>query len=138
VAEYRPITDAEWNWLTRRFVALERMPGMRELFNHSLTGSPYTPAERRVFRREIFVAVRSTMAPTEAYPNPWFELTWFRAVEENPSLLDDVARNRSILWDAYYRPSEPPDIREHRRERWHDLVGEAIELVITTDTELSE
>jgi hypothetical protein len=134
--EYHPVTDAEWRWLQRRFAALERLPGMRELFNNSLNGSPYTTAERRHFRRQIYVAVRGMMAPTEAYPNPWFELTWFRAVEDNPSLLDDIARNRALLWEAYFMPAEPPGLRERRVVRWQNVAGEDVELVITTDEEL--
>lgn len=132
------VTDAEWNYLQRRFAALERIPGMRELFNKSLPGSPYTRAERIGFKREIYQAIRSMMAPTEAYPNPYFELTWLHAVEKYPSLLNDVTRNRILLWDAYFRYEEPPATREERIAAWQRVSGEDIELVITTDRELEE
>ena len=132
---YTPVTDTEWNWLTRRFVALERMPGMRDLFNDSLDPA-YSAGERRAFRREIYEAIRSLMAPTEAYPNPYFELTWIRAVEDNPTLLEDVAHNRALLWDAYFRPPETPRNKEAAERAWQAVAGEETELVIVTDKEL--
>src|SRR6516165_10435573 len=79
--EYRPVTDAEWAYLQRRFAALERRPGMRELFNNSLEGSPYDATQRRTFRREIFEQIRELASPRATYQNPYFELTWYRAVQ---------------------------------------------------------
>jgi hypothetical protein len=134
--EHRPVNNREWEWLTRRFIALDRLPGMRQLFDDSLAGSPYSAGERRAFRRQIFEAVRSMMAPTEAYPNPWFELTWIRAVEANPGLLDNLARNRELLWEAYFRPEEPPGLKEQRIQQWQHVAGEDSEPVVITDREL--
>jgi hypothetical protein len=138
VPEYKPVSNAEWDWLEGRFVALERMPGMREIFDRSLPGSPYTADERRAYRREIFEAIRTMVSPLEAFPNPYFELTWVRAVAANPSLLNDVTVNRSLLWNAFFRPEEPPGFREQQIERWKHVAGGETGLPIVTDTDLEE
>jgi hypothetical protein len=138
VTTHQPVTNAEWHYLERRFVALERLPGMRELFDESLPGSPYTPTERRHARREIFEAVRSLMAPTEAFPNPFFELTWFRAVKANPGLNDNPTQNRSLLWNAFFQPVEPPNFREQQVNMWKAVAGDETGLPIVTDRELEE
>ena len=138
MATYSPVTDREWQYLERRFVALERLPGMRELFDQSLPGSPYTPTERRHSRREIFEAVRSLMAPTEAFPNPYFELTWFRAITTNPALNNNPTQNRTLLWNAFFRPAEPPGFHEDQVNRWKAISGDEQGLPIVTDRELEE
>lgn len=140
MAEYRPVNDEEWDWLQRRFAALEYLPNMREKFDRSLPGSPYTPAERRTYMREIFQAVRSMMAPTEAFPNPWFELTWFKALKAHPELAEDTTRNRTILWNAYFRPQEAPGTKELYEEEWSGLVDDETELIVNTngEAEISE
>ncbi len=136
MVEYRPVTESEWNYLVRRFVGLE-LAGMRALFDRSLPGSPYTPAERRGYRRAIYETIRLYTAPTEAFPNPYFELTWFRAATLTPSLWTDPPINRIVLWDAFFRPDEPAGYRQEQIRRWQELSGgEETELPIVTDKEL--
>ena len=121
--EYRPVTDAEWAYLQRRFAALERRPGMRELVNNSLEGSPYDATQRRTFRREIFEQIRELASPRATYQNPYFELTWYRAVQVNPTINNDYMHNRAILWQAYYNRPEPDSLRRSRIREWNNLVG---------------
>jgi hypothetical protein len=121
--DYRPTTDAEWRYLQRRFAALERRSGMRELFDNSLDGSPYDPSMRRQFRREIFENVREMASPRAAYQNPYFELSWYRAVQINPALDEDYMHNRAVLWQAYYNRPEPDSLRRSRQREWDHLVG---------------
>jgi hypothetical protein len=139
MADYQPVTDNEWQWLTRRFVALERLPDMRALFDRSLPGSPYTARERARYRAEIFQDIRELIAPTEPYPNPYFELSWIRSVRDNPGLLNDIVENRRILWDAYFRPQEPAFNREQAQEQWEELTRPGRrnqDLVTITDEDL--
>jgi hypothetical protein len=136
MAVYKPVTDAEWDWLVRRFPVLGRTLGARELIDRSLPASPYPARERREFRHQIFELIRSSVSPMEAYPNPYFELTWLRAVKDNPDLLDNTGRNRLLLWNAYFRPGEAPDQRERDVESWKAASGELESLPIVTDTEL--
>jgi hypothetical protein len=136
MVDYRPTSDAEWHYLQRRYAVFQLQPWLREIFDNSLPGSPYTPTERRQYKREIHEAVRSMIAPTEAYPNAYFELTWIRAVERNPALLSDLSINRALLWEAYFQSEEPPGARERARDRWKQRAGDHVELVITTDREL--
>jgi hypothetical protein len=137
---YQPTTDEEWNWLQRRFAALDFRPGMRTLFDNSLNESPYTSEERRSFRREIFDAIRQTASPREAYPNPYFELTWFRAARADPEIAapDVLAHNRAVLYDAYYRRDEADRARSAARAEWDTIstIGPGSDLMETvTDGE---
>jgi hypothetical protein len=137
MVDYRPVTDAEWEYLTRRFVALERLPGMRALFDRSLPGSPYDAQERRDYRTEVFTAVRSMINPDTAFPNPYFELTWYRIVQQNPSLAQgNITAMRTLLWNAYFRPQEPPDFRQQQINEWKNAAGDIEDLPIVTDREL--
>lgn len=122
---YRPVTNAEWSYLQRRFAALERRPGMRELFNNSLEGSPYEASERRQFRRDIFEQVREMASPLAAYQNPYFELSWFRAVQQQPSLNNNLNRNRALLYEAFFERAEPRRVREEKVAQWLRLTGAA-------------
>jgi|SRR5215831_4361672 len=124
---YRPVTDDEWYYLTRRFAALERRPGMRELFDNSLEGSPYDASMRTQFRREIFENIRELASPRAAYQNPYFELSWYRAVQINPDLEANYMHNRSILWDAFYTRPVPHTLKDSRIREWNNLVGQSPE-----------
>jgi hypothetical protein len=118
-----PVSDEEWHWLQRRFAAFDYHPDLRQLFDNSLSESQYEAADKTRFRREIFDAIRRLASPREAYPNPYFELTWFRAVRLNPSLTENLAHNRAILYDAFYRRAESETTRDARIAEWDRVSG---------------
>jgi hypothetical protein len=137
MAAYKPTSNSEWDYLTRRFPVLYRAPHARAILDNSLPGSDYTPQERRAFRREIFEIIRAhPNSPLDSFQNPYFELTWIRAVAQKPALLDNPTRNRVLLWNAFFRPEEPSDLREQQINAWKEASGELESLPIVTDREL--
>jgi hypothetical protein len=135
---YRPATDAEWAYLTRRFSGLhggrmdergrmiERSSAeLRRLFNEGLSFSPVSEAER--IRARTIVRERVRARSVEAFPDPYFELEWTRTVAAHPELGEWPTSNdaRATLWDAYYRRSgEAEEQRTQAQKEWHAITTE--------------
>ncbi len=118
------ISDAEWRYLLH--VVGPMSERFRNTMDRAITGRD--KAERKDARQRVMENLPrpsglGTGGRTEPQTNPFFELQWYRAIRSKPSLEIDAARNRGIMWNAYYS-REPEGVRRHFMTRWEDLYGE--------------